>query len=901
MSPKPGEMLLHYRLAEQIGEGGMGIVWRAADTKLDRDVAIKILPPEVSTDAERLTRFEREAKALAALSHPNVAQVHGLEQSEGTHFLVMELVPGEDLAARVARGPLPQTEALEVCLQIAAGLEAAHERGIVHRDLKPANVRLTPDGRVKVLDFGLVKTMDAPSTVDNPSISPTVTSAGTLAGVILGTAAYMSPEQARGGPVDKRTDIWAFGCVMLELHSGTSPFRGRTVPDTLAAVLAREPDLSLFPGDTSPTIVHLIQRCLQKDPRRRLRDIGDAALEIDDCLHAGRHAVPGTGQNTRSGLLPWVWMLLIVAAVAAGAWFLGTLFGPRTVRTAARFMQLSAPLPEGVSVDHSELPPVAISPDGRWVVFVGLVDQTTRLYLRPLDAVEARPIPDTDGATAPFFSPDSRWIAFLQENTLMRVGLAGGAPLRITQLPPVVRGFDWSRPGEIVFARSKRSGLIGLDVEAGTARSLTTVDDEAGEVIHNWAQVLPGDRDVLVTVLDGDPVSYDDARIVVIHLDDGSKKVLVEGGYYGRMLPDDILAYVRAGKLLAVRVDTNRWETVGPEVAILDGFVADANSGAVAIDFSDDGTLAYVPGGSYEWQSGRLVWSDRKGTIEPIIEESRPFRYPRISPDGTRATFTIEEINDDIWIYEFARGAATRLTFEDRNIAPLWRPGFNEISYSAVGTLDISPKMYTVSIDGGSPRHRLLEELDGVVFGESWSPDGMTLSFMNFDSETRFDIMTSGEGATADPVPFLKTRFNEHSSRFSPDGKWIAYASDESGKLEIYIRPFPGPGGKRKISIDGGAGPVWHPQGTELFYLDGVRMMAVDIRLEPELAIGRPRLLFEGSYAGRRLFWVSDYDVSADGQRFLKVQRDTPPEIHEIRIVQGWFDDVATKLAAAAE
>ena len=450
MIPKPGEMLLHYRLVEQIGEGGMGVVWKAADTKLDREVAIKILPADVSADAERLARFEREAKSLAALNHPNVAQVHGFENAGGTHFLVMELVPGEDLAERVARGRLPQTEALEVGVQIAAALEVAHERGIVHRDLKPANVRLTPDGVVKVLDFGLAKTMEEASpTTGNPSLSPTVTSSGTLAGVILGTAAYMSPEQARGNLVDRRTDIWAFGCVLLELLSGASPFLGATIPDTLAKVLEREPDLSALPGDTPPVIVQLIRRCLRKDVRRRLRDIGDASIEIEDCLH-GTTAV--SEEPRAIAVWPgWIWVSVIATVIAAVGWWFTFDDKAATLGSRVRGSTLSVLLPDGVTVNHGELPSVAVSPDGRWIVIVGSDGPATRLYLRALDSTEAQPIPDTEGAASAVFSPDGRWIAFLQGNELMRVAVSGGAPSLIAGVTPVVRGLDWNRPEEIVF------------------------------------------------------------------------------------------------------------------------------------------------------------------------------------------------------------------------------------------------------------------------------------------------------------------------------------------------------------------------------------------------------------------------------------------------------------------
>lgn len=370
---------------------------------------------------------------------------------------------------------------------------------------------------------------------------------------------------------------------------------------------------------------------------------------------------------------------------------------------------------------------------------------------------------------------------------------------------------------------------------------------------------------------------------------------------HGRLLTNGILVYVRSGELYAVRVDTRQWETFGPAVSVLGGFMTDANSGSASLDVSANGMLAYAPGGVFEWQSGKLVWVDREGRIKPAFEESRPFRYPSISPDGTRAVFTVEQVNDDAWVYEFERDTLIRVTFEDRNMAPIWRPGFDELCYSAVGPGDRSPQLYARSTDGNSPRRKLFENPAENGFCGSWSPDGTTLAFMYFGASGNFDIRTSVEGAAEGPQAFLETRFDEFSPRFSPNGRWIAYVSNESGRREIYVQPFPGPGGKWKISVDGGEGPVWHRQGTELFYRNGPRMMAVDIQLEPEPVIGRARLLFKGDFSVGRLPWATDYDVSPDGKRFLMVVRDTAPEVREIRIVQNWFRDVEARLDAAGE
>jgi Tol biopolymer transport system component len=631
--------------------------------------------------------------------------------------------------------------------------------------------------------------------------------------------------------------------------------------------------------------------------RQRLRDIGDAALEIEDCLH-GTTAVSEEPRAV-AAWPGWIWVSVIATVLAAVGWWFAFDDDTAGPGSRVRASTLSALLPDGVTVNHGELPSVAISPDGRWIVFVGSEGRATRLYLRALDSTEAQPIPDTEGAVSAVFSPDGRWIAFLQGNELMRVAVSGGAPSRIAGVTPVVRGLDWNRPEEIILTPSKRAALFGATVADGAARPISTLDPESSEVIHNWAQELPDGREILITVVNNETTSYDDAKIFVLDTKDGSKKLLVDGGYHGSLLPNDILVYVRAGELLAQRVDTQRWETLGPVVPVLDGFMTDANSGSLSLDFSDDGMLVYAPGEVFEWQSGQLVWVDRDGHAEPALEESRPFRYPALSPDGMRAVFTIEEINDDIWIYEFERDSLTRLTFEDRNMAPIWRPGHEEICYSAVGPADEAPQIYAHSTDGRTPRRRMFEDPDENGFCGSWSPDGSTLSYMHFGDDAKFDIKTVGNGAAGDPVPFLETRFAEYSSRFSPDGKWIAYTSDESGRLEIYIQPFPGPGRKWKISTDGGVSPVWHSAGTELFYLEGTRMMAVEIRLKPEVSIGRARSLFDGNYSRGRLHWVPTFDVSPDGERFLMILRDEVPEVREIRVVQDWFRDVEAKLDAA--
>jgi serine/threonine-protein kinase len=549
-------------------------------------------------------------------------------------------------------------------------------------------------------------------------------------------------------------------------------------------------------------------------------------------------------------------------------------------------------------LDQGELPGIAISPDGRWVAFVGRDGESTSLFLRPLDGYRAHRVPESEGAISPFFSPEGRWVAYQRNTALWKAPVNGGAPTRIGGITPIARGYGWSRPEEITVTWSKRAGLFGLSVQDGSIRAITSLTPDDDEVVHNWAQLLPG-GEVLATVVGRDASSYDEGRIVIIDPGNGFKKVVVEGGYYGRLLPDDILVYARAGKLHAVRVDHETWETTGPAVPVLEGFLTDPNTGTTWVGFSDDGVLVYAPGGAYEWQTGRLVWLDRDGSTEPVLSGSRPYRFPRISPDGTRVLFTLEAVHDDIWVYEFERGSMRRLTFDKRNMVPIWRPGTDEISFASVGDNDRSPTLYSLAVDGRSKPSRLVEGYEGTLFCNSWSPDGSTLAFVDWKGEPQFDILLSTDGGTAEPEPFVQSRFDEHSPMFSPDGGWIAYVSNESGAHEVYVVPVAGVGGKYRVSPNGGVSPVWNPEGGELFYREGSRLMAVSIRTGSEPSIGPPRFLFEMPQDVGRLRWVTHFDVSRDGRRFITVVRDPVADVREIRIVHDWFADVEAKLNAA--
>ncbi|MEO8348112.1 MAG: protein kinase, partial [Acidobacteriota bacterium] len=618
-----GSNLGHYHIEEKIGEGGMGEVYRARDSVLRREVAVKVLPSIFASDPERLARFEREAHLLASLSHPNVGAIHGFEESGGVRFLVLELVPGETLAERLSGGPLPVAEALEVCRQIAEALEAAHEKGIIHRDLKPANVKITPQGKVKVLDFGLAKAFDTVSSdaVDR-SQSPTITTGATQQGVILGTAAYMSPEQARGKAMDRRTDIWSFGCVLYEALTGKSAFVGETVSDTLAGILTREPEWDRLPVSTPANVRALLRRCLRKEPERRLRDVGDARIELEEALSgAADTAAPATARPSAARVGVAALAGLVLGAVAA--WIAGSRFGrqPAVIAPVARF---SIPLP-AKSTLFTGIHSIALSPDGSLLAFAAQSGGQRQLYLRRLDDLESKPIAGTEGGIEPFFSPDGQWIGFWHpvSRALKKVALSGGAPLTLCETD-VLYGASWGADDTIVFSPTVPGGLARVPAAGGKVEPVTKLDLDKNERDHRYAQILPGGKAVLFTIADSKIDSYDDARIAVQSLETGERKILVEGGTLGRYSPSGHLLYVRAGNLLAVPFDLARLAVTGPPVPVLKGVFESVNQGSAHFDVARNGSLAYVPGGA-EGAERTVVWVDRQGKAEPLPLPQRAY------------------------------------------------------------------------------------------------------------------------------------------------------------------------------------------------------------------------------------------------------------------------------------
>jgi eukaryotic-like serine/threonine-protein kinase len=899
-----GAKLGPYEILAPLGTGGMGEVYRARDTKLNREVALKVLPKDVAGDSERMARFKREAQVLASLNHPNIATIHGLEESGGTEALVMELVEGATLAERITSGPIPLGEALPFARQIAAGLEDAHERGIIHRDLKPANIKITAEGAVKILDFGLAKALETATASSRDPVralsienSPTISSAATKAGVVLGTAAYMSPEQAKGKKVDRRADIWAFGVVLFEMLTARRLFEGDSTAETLATVMMTEPKWEALPANIPPGIRKLLGRCLEKDPQRRLQAIGEARIVIEETLslpaQAGGIADVGAGLKPAPTVTPWrralPWALAAISTLALAALIIGNVLRapPPPSRQVAR---LTVALPPSDRLALGLTPVLALSPDGSRLVYVASRSGAKQLYVRPIDSLEASPIPATEGAESPFFSPDGQSVGFFAEGKLKRVSLSGGAPLTLSSAV-APRGASWGADGNIIYTPSfGTSSLFQVMAAGGTPKPLTTPDRKKGEISHRWPQILPGGKAVLFTVWTGG--SFDDASIGVQSLETGERRTVLEGGTYARYVPSGQLVYARAGGLMAVPFDLTRLEVTGPPVSVLQGVRIAPTTGAAEFSFSDDGTFAYVAGGL--WGGERtLLWVNRKGASEPIPAPPRAYGWPRLSPDGRRLALGISGSNQGVWLYDLARSALSLVAETPLTPNPIWTPDGKRLTFNF--TTHGPWNIFWVPSDGSGSVERLATS-DNAQSPGSWSPDGQVLAFSELDPTTGYDIWVLRLAGERKAQPFLQTPSNETAPAFSPNGRWLMYVSDESGRNEIYVRPFPGPGGKLQISTEGGTEPTWAPNGRELFYRSGNKMMVVAVETKTGFAAAKPVELFEGNYESGLYVYSPNYDVSPDGQRFLMIKGSEQESAMQVNVVLNWFEDLKRRV-----
>jgi Tol biopolymer transport system component len=863
MTPDPaGRQIGAYQLHALLGAGGMGEVYRARDMKLGRDVAVKILPNVFTTDPQRLARFQREARLLASLNHPHIAAIYGLEDTDAVHALVLELVEGETLADRIRRGPLPLAEALTIGRQIALALDAAHAKGIVHRDLKPANIKITPEGVVKVLDFGLAKAATTETVSADLTHSPTTTFGGTRDGMLLGTAAYMSPEQARGKPVDKRTDIWALGCVLYEMLTGHGTFARETMTDTLAAVVEREPEWNALPPATPAAIVRLLHRCLEKDATRRLHDVADVRIEIDDALwgsdRSRRVESPPDRRHRQVAFGSVIAVTIVVAAILALAAFYFTR-APRDAGAATR-LSISAP---GVLTPQTS---VAVSPDGRRVAFVS-TDASGRsvLWVRELDSLEPRSLTGTEDAAHPFWSPDGQSLAFQAGGKLKRADLSGGGVLTLVDAT-LRSGGSWSREGVILF--TPRLGELATISAAGGP--VTTV--LKGSDYLAWPFFFPDGRHFLFFRGGGPPGRPSENRGVYLgSIDSNQTTRLVESDFKGAFAEPGYLLFVRGETLMAQPFDANRFQLSGEPAVVAEGLWVAAGAGQASFSVSRTGVLAYVNSTLFNLQ---LTWVDRNG--RSLGSLGLPDRYgiqPQISPDGSRVAIARGPMgSNNIWVLKLADGTDSRLTFgPGPDVQPIWSADGKRI-------------IFQTTAGGGPPRLFLRdaagtgsEEPVGVMTGNAhlwdWSRDERFIVYSTIGPKGGADLWALPLAGNRKPFPFAESAFHKTQAQVSPNGRWIAYTSYESGKDEVYVQSFPLPGNQRQVSPAGGMQPRWRQDSSELFYVRSDRyIMATPVKTEGAFEAGPPAPLFRSRVIpqGSQSIWFDTaYDVTPDGQRFL--------------------------------
>jgi len=864
-----------YETLSVLGAGGMGEVYRARDTRLNRDVAIKVLLSAVANDPDRLARFSREAQVLASLNHPNIAQIHGLEEANGITALVMELVEGEDLSQRIARGAIPIDEALPIARQIAEALEAAHDHGIIHRDLKPANIKVRPDGTVKVLDFGLAKAVDptagSPATAMN---SPTLSIHATQAGIILGTAAYMSPEQARGKAVGKRTDIWALGCVLFEMLTGTRAFPGDEATDTIVAVVSKDPDWNALPAKVPVGIRRLLRRALEKDPKRRLDSAGGVRIEIDEALTAPSSIDSAVIQLPERSLLSRTLPWMVAGALAAGLVLVLGFWVPRQTAASPVSRAVITP-PAGVASFGAAR--AVLSPDGTQLVFAA----GGQLYLRSLDRFEAKPISGTTGATAAFFSPDGQWLGFFANSKLQKTLLQGGAPIELVEVVGGPSSASWGTGGAIVFAAADGSrGLIRI-TDSGGDRQVIASPTGTDETAYRWPEIMPDGGAVVFTVM------RDSGSAIVAELfKTGERRVLIEGGADARFVSTGHLVYRNAGNLMAVAFDPRRVETAGVPIPVIED-LSYGDSGAGVYGVSSSGTLVYAKGGLVK-NTQRFVWVDRTGQAEPLGAPTRSYSQFRLSPDGRQIALQLPTgTRNDIATYDIERKSLTRLTFELNNSFPFWTPDGTRVTYQRRSGQAIALQKLA---NGGGPEEQLTQLFKGDVL-QAWSSDGDELvSIRRTPGGGEVWVTPMAEVSKARPI--LKTRSTVEQLRISHDGRWLAYISNESGRWEVYVQPFAGEGGKWQISTEGGMEPLWSNDGRELFYRNGAKMMAANVTTASEFKADTPRVLFEKQFRGPTIP-TGQSGVSPDGQRFLMLETvDSEKPVTEMNIVLNWAEEL---------
>jgi Tol biopolymer transport system component len=871
---QPGSRVGPYQIVTPIGAGGMGQVYLARDPRLGRDVAIKSLPDLSRADPDRIARFEREARILASLNHPHIAAIYGLEDVGATRYLILELVEGGTLMERLARGPLSAPEALSIACQVADALQAAHEKGIIHRDLKPGNIALTADGQVKVLDFGLAKA------IESTPESPTGEFEATRSGVILGTAAYMSPEQARGLPLDKRADIWAFGCVLYELLTGRHPFSGASVSERITAILTQEPDWTALPGPSA--VQRLVRRCLQKEPRRRQQDIGDARIELEEAQSGAAAAAPlkeSSPALLASGVAARERAAWIVAGVSILALIAALAIGRRDSPAGSPPQAYSASvlLPDLRLWGGGPSGRFALSPDGSRLA-IAATDSSgiTQLYVRPLNAQVAQPLAGTDGASFPFWSPDSRFVAFLAGGLLKKVDVSGGQTTTLCEATLSSTG-AWGKGGVILFTPKGSSPLYRVPAAGGAPSPATTLDASAGDVQHWYPHFLPDGRHFLYFVVGSKTQGFTDPRAVYVGSLDPSEphKLVLEGGTNAKYA-NDHLVYLRKGTLLAQPFDLERLELYGDAVPLVEQVqLAGASAGttgmAGAISVSETGVLAYQAGLGIRSQ---LAWYDRSGKPIKLLGEPGDIADVSLSPDDTRAAVSLLDAalgTRDVWTYDIARGLPERLTFDPGDdFAPIWsRPHGERIVYSSRRQGAIH--LYETGARPGGSEQLVFEDALGK-FASHWSYDGRFIAYVGGGGIIgRSDLWILPLFGDRKAYAFLEKTYPESQPQFSPDGRWVAYMTMESGRPQVYVRPFSGPGDQWPVSPAGGGWPRWRRDQKELFYVapDGKIMAAAVAVNQGRFTSGNPSVALDARIRSVTRLDAYQYDVASDGQRFI--------------------------------
>ena len=866
MTIKPGQMLLHFRFVDKIGEGGMGVVWKAVDTTLDREVAIKILPENFATEPERLARFEREARVLASLNHPHIAGIFGIHEAEGQRFISMELIPGEDLSDALDRGRLPIEQALQIAREIAEALEVAHESGVIHRDLKPANVWLNSEGKAKVLDFGLAKAYD-PTTASDPMQSQTMTSAGTVAGLILGTASYMSPEQASGQPTDRRADIWSFGVLLHEMLSGKRMFAGETISHTLADVLRAPISMDDLPGDIPPAMSRLIDRCLTRDKMRRLRDIGEARIAIEDAISGPEGAEASVIVPASSSRVPW-----IVAGLAGLLAAMALIWNPGEKPASQPTRRFALEVPNSGNTRQGDGRAITISPDGRRVVTMGGAGAESILYLRSIDEFEARPVEGTAGAGAPIFSPDGRWIAFQEGATFQKVRATGGPSTVLATAPPGNTGASWGVDNHIYYV--SQGELWKVSADGGEPEKLVVYANEAGRRI-NFPSMLPGGKAIICnsSAEDGEA-----SRLVVLDLDSMELKDLETSGSDPRYVASGHILFAQGDSILVAPFDLKRLQFSGPTQRVLARAWVD--EGQMQLDVSTEGTVVYLPSSRDEMQALMNVGLD--GQVTSVLPEEMPFSSfndVRISRDGRRVLVSVE--GNAIWMVDLDTQTPTLMT--ESGFYPQWSPDGTEIIYGSARSDSFN--IYRRPVDLSRPEEIILD-VENSLRSAGWTRQGIVVIREEIPGKG-MDLFYIEDINNPTMISLMDGEDDEIAPVVSNDGQWMSYVSDYSGSDEVYVTSFPETGARHRVSARGGTSPTWAPNGKTLYYFEGAAMIAVSIETEPRFRVTSREKLFEGGYVQYR--WARQHDMHPDGDHFILIQN---PARGNIEVVTNWFQEL---------